>query len=233
MLLRWSVRKRKVKIGGVAFFFSYVFSLPLALIGLSTAHQVISTADSFTLWLLLAGLLLGWWFGYTLLRGQISVLIHEYKHALLALLVGNKWKKLKLKGMSGSFQYSYTQDTAEYNAFISLAPYFLPVITFIGLLLYPILHHANTEGALLFLAAIHGTELYLQLKDATPIQTDLTGIKGGYFVALGYIFAANACITSLLILWLVGGNDGLQIFGQELYQCGLLVVATVRAIFIP
>ncbi len=226
-------KKKRLKLGGLAFFFSYLALMPLALTGLLTVVAVASTTDSPLLLITGAGFILGCWFGYTLLRGETSVLIHEYKHAIFAVFVGNKWKKLKREGMTGSFHYSYTKDTAEYNAFISLAPYFLPVLTFIGLLLYPMLRQANEVSAALFLAAVHGAELYLQLKDATPIQTDLTDIRGGYWVSLLYILAMNICITSLLLLWILGGWDGFELFGKELYHLGLLVVAIVRAIIIP
>lgn len=226
-------KKTRLKLGGLAFFFSYLASLPLALAGIITVSTILFMTDEPLLLVTGAGFILGWWFGYTLLRGEISVLIHEYKHAIFALFVGNKWKKLKLQGMSGAFHYAYTKDTAEYNAFISLAPYFLPVLTFIGLLFYPMIRHANEFSATLFLIAVHGAELYLQLKDATPIQTDLTDIRGGYWISLLYIIAMNICITSLLLLWILGGWDGLGLFGNELYQLGLLVVAIVRAMIIP
>ncbi|MCB0328566.1 MAG: hypothetical protein KDD70_02850 [Bdellovibrionales bacterium] len=219
--------------GGMAFFASYLVLLALSCVSVKVLIIVLLNSTLGHLLFPTIGVILGWWAGYTLFRGQPSVLLHEYKHAILATLIGNKWKKLKLDGMSGAFHYTYTKDTAEYNAFISLAPYFLPVLTLLGLLLYAIVSYHSLEGAIIITTAFHGAEIYFNLKDASPIQTDLTDIRGGYYSALGYIAVSNTFITSMLFIWIIGGPDGLQLWLDGLWGLGVLLVAAVRAGLIP
>jgi hypothetical protein len=227
-----STQKRQ-PVGGAAFFASY-----LVLIFLSVANMhVLLTLSSDTpldrVLLLSAGLILGWWVAYTFFRGQLSVLLHEYKHAILALLVGNKWKRLRLKGMGGDFTYTYTKDTAEYNAFISVAPYFLPLLTFVGGLFFLTIYQRSLEGAVVLFATLHGAELYFNFKDATPIQTDLTDIRGGFLVGIGYVIVANLFITSTVIIGVLGGNNGFKLMANALWTLGTWTVTFVRAVVIP
>ena len=217
--------------GGFAFFFSYVCLIVLAVSNMRIVVQILPEADIYDLTLLGSGLILGWWAAFTFFRGQISVLIHEYKHAILATIIGNKWKKIKLKGMSGVFHYTYTRDTKEFNAFISLAPYFLPVFTLTAVVFFAIMQ--SHDAAFIVVGALHGAELYFNLRDASPIQTDLTGIRGGYWVALGYIFAANIVITSSVFIWLIGGELGLELWLESIWNLGFYLIAVVRAALLP
>jgi hypothetical protein len=223
---------KKEPIGGISFFSSYLVLILLTISNTYVLAQVLLETELLKLIIITSGGLVGWWIAYTLFRGQISVLIHEYKHAILAKLVGNKWKRLKLKGMGGSFKYSYTQETARYNAFISLAPYFLPVLTFIGSLFFVTLMYRSIEAALLVIGIMHGAELYFNWRDANPIQTDLTDIRGGFWVAFGYVVVANIVITSLVLIAALGGLDGLEKLMDSLWVLATLVVAAVRAVVI-
>lgn len=226
-------KEKRAAVGGISFFFSYFVLILLSFSNIYVLGLVLSEALFFNVVILLCGAIVGLWAAYTFFSGQISVLIHEYKHAILATLVGNKWKRLKLEGMGGSFQYSYTKDTAQYNAFIGLAPYFLPVLTFFGCIFFIILMNKSIETALLVLGILHGAELYFNWKDASPIQTDLTDIRGGFLVGLGYVTFANIVITSLVMIAALGGTSGLSKLGEALWVLGTLMVAAVRSIIIP
>ncbi|MCI5065266.1 hypothetical protein MRY87_06045, partial [bacterium] len=220
-------------IGGASFFFSYLVLLGLVPMHIGLLYAVIVEAPLASVALFFIGLILGWWAAYTFFRGQTSVLIHEYKHAILSTLMGNRWKGISLKGMSGTFRYSYTKETARYNAFISLAPYFLPIFTFTGIILFLLISYRSPEGALVVAGLLHGADLYFHLKDVSPIQTDLTDLVGGYWVGVGYIASANIFVSTLFFVWAVGGSEGLSLYADSLWKMGEYLVALVRAVVIP
>lgn len=57
--------------------------------------------------------------------------------------------------------------------------------------------------------AAFGADLLLNFRDVSPYQTDLTTIRGGYFVGLIYVLAMNLVIATFLLAWVMQGTSGL------------------------
>jgi hypothetical protein len=222
------------KVGGAFYFFS-LFSVVL-LASLLTRFSVdfLSTSTintKISLLQILISLLIGFFIA-ALVPSKVSVFLHELKHSIISSLAGNKAKSMSYKEDSGDFQYTFTKNTAHLNAFISLAPYLLPIFSIIGLVLQFTVFKADLAlGATVSIAAL-GLDLVLNLKDAGIHQTDLTEIRGGYFLSMTYVLAFNTSwilIVSTLaiygaqpllefLLWLAGNFAEKLIVEKDLYN---------------
>jgi hypothetical protein len=146
------------------------------------------------------------------IRGHLAVLTHELKHAVTANLFGNKWKGLKVYKNSGLFEYEYTKTTAGYNAFITLAPYWLPLFTFpVVALTYLFVYTKGLSFPIqaLLVGAAFGADLRLGLGDIWPGQSDLTSIRGGYRIGLLYVYTLNVVTITFLFAWGARRGEGL------------------------
>lgn len=203
------------KIGGFAFFLSLSVLLPLGvvLIFLTLSYVPLdgrALAIFFGAWV--AGIVAC----QVLIRGHVSVLIHESKHAIVSNLVGNKRKGMKIGEHSGHFVYAYSKRTAHMNALISLAPYILPVFTFVGMLAAAAALRKDHAMAVLLVGICYGVDTALNVRDISPIQTDINEIRGGYGVGLLYIFAWNLTIFGVLLAWVFNGPTGLGILLEHI-----------------
>jgi len=207
--------KRGEKIGGFAFFLSLSVLLPLGvvLIFLTLSYVPLD-------WRTVAIFLGAWVAGIVacqvFIRGHVSVLIHESKHAIVSNLVGNKRKGMKIGEHSGHFVYAYSKRTAHMNALISLAPYILPVFTFVGMLAAAAALRKDHAMAALLVGICYGVDTALNVRDISPIQTDINEIRGGYGVGLLYIFAWNLTIFGVLLAWVFNGPTGLGILLEQI-----------------
>jgi len=122
---------------------------------------------------------------------------------------------MKVRKNRGHFQYEYTKDTEEYNVFISLAPYCLPLFTIPVFILSLIIWH-DLQIMLLAIGCAFGADFSLNLRDIGSHQTDLTRIHGGYFMALLYVALANAAFLGILLAWVFQ-----QVFGFKYLFYGL------------
>lgn len=203
------------KIGGFAFFLSLSVLLPLGLVllFLTLSHVPMdgeALAIFFGAWV--AGVVACQVF----IRGHVSVLIHESKHAIVSNLVGNKRKGMKIGEHSGHFVYAYSKRTAHMNALISLAPYILPVFTLVGMLAAAAALRKDHAMAVLLVGICYGVDTALNVRDISPIQTDINEIRGGYGVGLLYIFAWNLAIFGVLLAWVFSGLTGLGILLEQI-----------------
>jgi hypothetical protein len=202
--------KSAERVGGFAFFLSLGALLPTGLLTLVLSLRAWDPAFMRPTGIFAASALAGTLVAHFLIRGHISVLIHEFKHSLVSGLVGNKRKGMKIGKSSGHFEYAYTKRTAHMNAFISLAPYILPLFTFVGCLVAFAAFRHDHELAVLIIGIAYGTDLVLNMRDISPIQTDINLIRGGYHVGLLYIAAWNFTIFGVLLAWVFQGAVGLM-----------------------
>ncbi len=201
--------------GGIPFFSSLFSLIYIAAINPILLFPLIDQAAIYNFMWFFAGLLLGVWIAGILVRGYLSVFIHELKHSALSNLVGNKFVAFKIRRAHGHFKYKYTKDTAKFNAIISLAPYFFPIITIPGIGLAFVAAQTSPFLPLLVLGVCFGSDLLLSFRDIGEHQTDLTEIRGGYYVGLTYIIAMNIVISTLLLAWILQGKQGLKFLAFE------------------
>lgn len=203
-------------VGGFPFFLSLGALLPtgllftvLALVRLRYANP--ASAIAFALATGVGALV-----AHLTIKGHFSVLLHEFKHSLVSNLAGNKHRGMTINENSGYYQWAYTKRTAHLNAFIALAPYFVPVFSFIGTLLVLALFRSERILAVCVVGLGYGMDLLLNTRDISPIQTDITLIRGGYSVGLLYIAAWNLLIVGLMLAWAFQGTEGLLLLFEDL-----------------
>lgn len=193
------------KVGGIIFLLSiFALSALVALLGYSLL--LLPLPDD--LWSQLAtfgsALLIGGVTAVLLIRGRLSIFVHELKHSILSNLVGNKAKRLKVAHGSGSFEYSYSRQTAHMNAFIALAPYCLPLTTTLTLVVGVIFLRDQQTFLALILAAALGADLVLNFRDAGPHQTDFSELVGGFVLGFYYTLLTNFLFFLLVLTFHLG-----------------------------
>ena len=196
-------------VGGFAFFLSLFLILPGSLVLFYLSLQQARETELQTALAFIGATMFGALFTQNFIKGHISVLIHEFKHALISNLVGNKYKGMRVDKNSGDFQYAYTKKTAHYNAFISLAPYIVPICTFVGFLLSIAIASGDSFVASLILGIAYGSDLTLNFRDISPIQTDLTDIRGGYRVGVMYVIGWNLFTAAFVLSLAFHGLSGI------------------------
>jgi len=195
-------------VGGFAFFLSLALLFPTGLLLLSLAIRQIRQAEVGNVIIFLAALVVGAAFAYRFMQGHLSVLIHEWKHELISSLVGNKNKRMEVGRDTGSLQYEYTRKTAHFNAFISLAPYIVPIFTFIGVLITAAVGSRHPSVALMIIGITYGADALMNTRDISPVQTDISLIRGGYSIGLLYIISWNMLTTAIVLAWAIQGFNG-------------------------
>ncbi|MGI6680033.1 MAG: M50 family metallopeptidase [Bdellovibrionota bacterium] len=202
-------------VGGLPFFISIFCLVIIAINNLIMFPSLIFTRfneDGASITNLLAFISIAVFSGIAakfLLKNEIAVLIHEFKHRLSANLVGNKYKKMNIEKDEGYIVYEYTKKTRMYNALIALAPYHFPIFTILILFFSSIFWWGNHEIIMSLTAIGYGADFYLGISDVGPHQSDFTGIQGGYYVALVYVIAINICIATFLLAWAFNGLSGI------------------------
>lgn len=203
-------------VGGFPFFLSLGALLPTGLLFTGLALVRLRYADPITSTAFVLATCAGAFVAHLAIKGHISVLLHEFKHSLVSNLAGNKHKGMTINENSGYYQWAYTKRTAHLNAFIALAPYFVPVFSFLSALFVLALFRHDRFLAVCVVGLGYGMDLLLNLRDISPIQTDITLIRGGYKVGLLYIAAWNLLIGGLVLAWAFQGTDGLIILFEDL-----------------
>lgn len=211
-----------LKVGGIAFFASLFL---LGLLGLLNLACLPTLLDRQALgnWLYFSpALMCGALLARFLVRGHLSVFLHELKHSILANLAGNKAGKMRIRSRSGEFAYKYSAETAPYNAFIALAPYLIPIFSFAALALSLPFFYDNQRILLLALGLGYGMDMVLNLRDISPHQPDIYLIRGGYLAGLAYIIAMNLTLFTIVAAWVCQGTNGLTQLLENLWRVGLL-----------
>lgn len=215
------------KVGGIVFYTSLVCLLFLAvhngyLLPALLFHQVQS---GYRVAEFMLGAAFGCWFASMFINGHLSVLFHETKHSVFSGLVGNKAKKMKVKKDTGSFQYTYTNATKDYNAFIALAPYWMPLFTVPTVGAVALLVGQPSLVSLFAVGAAYGADTFMNVRDIHPKQTDILNINGGYKIGLLYIVAMNLALLTILLAWVMQGVFGLKLLLYGLWRLMVGVVA--------
>lgn len=222
--------KEDEKVGGLAFFMSL---FALAVIATFNVFLILPLWDApglkNFLWYFFGGGI-GALIAHYLIKGHMSVFVHEWKHWLIANLAGNKFKGLKIRSKSGHFEYSYKKSAAKYNAFISLAPYWVPIFTFVSLLLGLAAARPHHRIIVLIVGIGSGMDFIMNVRDIAPHQTDLSLLRGGYQIGVIYIICINVALLTILWSWVLHGVGGLQELFQHWWEFLLRIVTATRGV---
>lgn len=206
-------------VGGFAFFLSLFALLPTGILFTTLTLYRVRSADYICSVRFLIAFLIGATLAQMFIRGHLSVLIHEFKHSVISNIVGNRHRGLKIGKNSGHYTYAYSKRTAHYNAFISLAPYITPVFTFVAVLLSLIFFREDRQVAATIVGLGYGVDILLNMRDISPIQTDISLIRGGYGMGLLYIAAWNLLTIGMLLAWVFQGSHGLYLLLEDISAC--------------
>jgi len=203
------------KVGGLAFFFSFLVVIPLALLSIAFLGSTLPTAPLGPLTRFGFGALGGAVAARLLIRGHTAVFVHEFKHSVVANLVGNKATGWRIRKRSGHFQYEFTEKTAGYNAFISIAPYWLPPITIAagGIALAGWHQDLTTAAAIIGLG--WGADTELNIRDIGPHQTDFSDLRGGFPAGLAYLVALNILVLTIALSVACWGLSGFTLIAKS------------------
>jgi hypothetical protein len=196
-------------VGGFAFYLSLLLLFPTGVLFFILAILQIRHAEVKFAGIFIASCIFGAALAKAIIRDHISVLLHEFKHRLIANLVGNKFKGMKVGKNSGHVTYTYTKKTAHYNAFISLAPYIVPIFTVLASVISLVSLRHDPLMMLVVIGLGYGADLLLNVRDISPIQTDISLIRGGYTIGLLYILAWNLVIAAVVLAWAFQGLAGI------------------------
>lgn len=215
-------------VGGLSFFIALLSLITLALLGTMLLPALIDPESYGRAVLFLASAAAGAIIGKLLLSGRLAVFVHELKHSIFSNLVGNKAKSLVVHDESGHFQYQYSKATAHFNAFIALAPYWLPVFTVLAIPFSYLLFPKLLLPRVAFVGFWYGVDLFHSLRDVSPHQSDLTQIRGGFSIALLYVVAINVFVACLVSAWALKELVGLKLLGSGLWLLVKSVVTLIR-----
>lgn len=213
------------KVGGIAFFLSFLVVVPLAVFGLVFLCFNLPAAPFDSLVRFALGALGGAAVARFFIRGHTAVFLHEFKHSVVANLAGNKATGWKIRQRTGHFEYEFTEKTAGYNAFISVAPYWLPPLTIatIGIALAGWHHDLATVSLIVGLG--WGADTELNIRDIGPHQTDFSGLRGGFGIGLLYVASLNAIVLTLVLTLVCWGAPGFKLLAASAWGALHAVIA--------
>lgn len=208
----WGRKKKKAppKIG------DFVFFISLAVVGAFFFSTLIAfpfhllTYDFNRGFVFVFGVFLGGVFARYILRAHLSVLIHEFKHMIVAILAGNRALGLRIARKEGHFEYEYSEETKSYNAFISLAPYYALLFTLIAIICGLLLLRDHPRELLLLIGFGYGLDLVTCIRDISPHQTDFSSLNGGFLAGILYVLFFHGTIAMCLFTWVFSGLFGLE-----------------------
>lgn len=205
-------------IGDVVFFLVLLFTISLAISLCRSFVDLFFSLSFSNLGPFVVSLLVGMAIAHFILRGHVSVFIHEFKHMIASLLAGNSPRGMLVRGSSGHYEYEYTEHTKSYNAFISLAPYSLPLFTalFLGGSLYPFWN--QTEMLQVIAGIGYGIDLVTSVRDISPLQTDFSALRGGFGLGILYVTALHIIMALTMVCWVTGGLEGLIALFQGAFK---------------
>lgn len=215
---------KQEKVGGFAFFLSLPALLAINVCIYYALVPILLTIATPFLWWLVGGFAIGVSLSPLLSRGPIYVFLHETKHAVVASLAGNKWKRMKINGDEGSYEYSYTKKTAHLNAFISLAPYWFPLLTIPAALLA--LPGKAPEAMRLIVGITLGLDFVTGIKDLGPHQTDLSLVRGGPKIATLYVLFMIGIVLGIALTWATFGVAGFKEIAFRSFELFMNLVQT-------
>ena len=201
-------KRHEGKVGGLAYFCSLIVLCILGPINIFLNLYILELKAVYPWIVFTVCIALGVFIAHLFIQGHWSVFFHELKHSVLSGLAGNKARDWDIKEQSGHFEYSYTKDTAAYNAFISLAPYWIPLFSLPTIIASWIFLKDTHLALAAILGITYGMDCIMNIRDISPAQSDFTETRGGYPLALTYVIAMNITIFSYYASFISQGIQG-------------------------
>ena len=210
--------KKPSPVGGIPFFCALGALAVISALSLRIFISNLQILNTTRMLLFLSGMVSGWIAAQWIIRDHLGVFIHELKHSIVSSLSGNRAKEMKVGSRSGHFSYEYTERTAHMNAFISIAPYVLPLATIAFLFISVSLLTPYPLIVVYLVGCGFGLDIYAHIRDLGPHQSDLSLLRGGYAVGLPFVFLANAVIALVLLFWINAGLSGIVLWFDALWN---------------
>ncbi len=197
-------------VGDLVFVIFVLFFVAAAVAGITAFPAALAEVSYSRILQFLVCVLVGGLSAQLLIRGHFSVFFHELKHAVVSILAGNPATGLRISRDSGHFKYTYSEETKSYNAFISLAPYCLPLFTLPLLGLGCILFWGDSDKIVLLVGLGYGADLVMGLRDISPRQSDFSSLRGGIGLGLLYVSSFHIIVSLIIFTWVASGLTGLE-----------------------
>lgn len=225
------LKRHEGKVGGGFYFISVLSLSLLAAISISFLSVLIFTSaipQLSSLRMHLVFIFIGALFGL-IIRGKLSVFIHELKHSIVSSLAGNRARGMKIEEETGHFEYAFSKQTAHLNSFISLAPYTFPLFSIVSLIGFALLYSKEPLVARALLSTGFGIDLVQNAKDIGPHQTDFSEVRGGFLIGMIYVVSFNLVVFCLLSLLIIFGKAGFLEFGAWMLATATEMFTEFRA----
>lgn len=164
---------------------------------------------------------------------RVKTIIHEMKHAVVVLLSGNEVDEFRADRDSGHVIYSLYEGKTHFAPFITLAPYYFPLLSLPVLVAAILAEYFGAADQVqlalcLLLGITLGTDVSTAYLELHPGQSDLQKILGGSLVILVFLAAAHLSWILLSLLWIQSGAVGLQLLGHAIVSLGVMILPMIR-----
>jgi hypothetical protein len=194
--------------GGFSFYLSLVIQFLLILIILPAVIHIFFSKGIFQSLGFLIAMLAGIACTPFIIAGKLRVFIHEWKHSFISSLAGNRARGMKIESETGHFEFAYTKRSAHNNAFIALAPYFVPVFSPLALALAAVFLRDYQYLQRIIVGFFFGIDLFCNWYDVSPVQTDLSQLRGGFSIGVFFAAVSNLILLLLFLTWAAAGFEG-------------------------
>ena len=208
------------KIGSISFFLSIPVSLFFAWICFSSSLELLhikafekTDLSVFIFGLLASGVIVG-----TSKIPKLRTFVHEFKHAVMIFLTGNRLKDFHFEAGTGHVKYSIYSDKLRFEPFISLAPYFLPIFSFPVLLIWLVASDFLPPISKVLLGITLGADLIFSYQEIHGHQSDFHKIRGGLISSFFFIICAVFLWVNICFLWILAEHRGFVFAGKVLLQ---------------
>lgn len=150
------------------------------------------------------GLIIGLTVFSKLLPTRLRVLIHEIKHALVAIVFGAKLTDVRAGQLDGQVEIEIPEDHLRYYPFICLAPYFFPLSSIPVLVIASLQETESRHLWALGLGLALALDLDLAVKEIHSGQTDFKAIFGGFPLSALFIVSFFFMWMGICLVWVSG-----------------------------
>ncbi|HQH27311.1 MAG TPA: M50 family metallopeptidase, partial [Oligoflexia bacterium] len=133
---------------------------------------------------------------------KLRTAIHEFKHAIVVSLTGNRLKDISIQKDTGYVDYELYQETVHFAPMIILAPYFFPLLSAPALVCCLIFEDHYRTLCTLILGFTLAADLSTAYTELHPHQSDLRQVCGGFFAAASYLAGFHLMWITVCLLWI-------------------------------